>query len=58
MEHQSYEELALMTKKLSDEIDELKTQLEYESKKHKQWKSLAMTFHDTLWELVEKYVMT
>lgn len=58
MEHQSYEELAQMTKQLLDEVNNLKSQLAYETKKHEQWKSLAMTFHDTLWELVEKYVMT
>lgn len=58
MENQSYEELEKTTKELLDEIDDLKSKLEYESKKHKQWKSLAMTFHDTLWELVEKYVLT
>ena len=50
-------ELALTTEQLLQEITDLKNQLEYETKKHKQWKDLAMTFHDTLWSLVEEYVM-
>lgn len=57
MEQQNAEELSYTNEQLLDEITSLKNQLEYESKKHKQWKSLAMTFHDTLWTLVEEYVM-
>lgn len=57
MEHSNPEEVTLTTEQLLKEINDLKNQLEYESKKHKQWKSLAMTFHDTLWTLVEEYVM-
>ncbi|MBR3644911.1 MAG: hypothetical protein IKN54_00680 [Lachnospiraceae bacterium] len=50
-------ELSITTDKLLHEITTLKTQLEYETKKHKQWKELAMTFHDSLWSLVEEYVL-
>lgn len=57
MEEKDKDELTQSTEQLLKEIEDLKNQLEYESKKHKQWKSLAMTFHDTLWELMEKYVM-
>lgn len=57
MEQNDSYEFTQTTEKLLQEITELKNQLEYESKKHKQWKSLAMTFHDTLWTLVEEYVM-
>lgn len=57
MEQNNSEELVHTTDELLQEITELKSQLEYESKKHKQWKSLAMTFHDTLWSLIEEYVM-
>lgn len=57
MDQNESEELTQTTEQLLQEISDLKNQLEYESKKHKQWKSLAMTFHDTLWTLVEEYVM-
>lgn len=50
-------ELSLTTDQLLNEIASLKSQLEYEKKKHKQWKELAMTFHDSLWTLVDEYVI-
>ena len=38
------------TEQLLNEITMLKKQLEYETGRHKHWKSLAMIFHDSLWE--------
>lgn len=43
--------------KLQNENQRLREELSYESKKHKQWKSLAMCFHDSLWKLIDKYIM-
>lgn len=40
------------TDKLLREITDLKKQLEHERERHKHWKSLAMVFHDSLWEAV------
>lgn len=37
------------TTKLLLEIEGLKKQLKYETQQHKHWKSLAMIFHDALW---------
>lgn len=48
--HHTMDELLL-------EITNLKTQLEYERNKHRQWKSLATSFHDTIWELIEKFAI-
>ena len=45
------------TEDLLLEIQQLKKQLEYESQKHKQWKALAMVFHDSVWDMVNKYVL-
>ena len=45
------------TEDLLLEIQQLKKQLEYESQKHKQWKALAMVLHDSLWDMVNKYVL-
>lgn len=45
------------TEELLREIEELKVQLAFESQKHKQWKELAMVFHDSVWEMVNKYVL-
>jgi cell shape-determining protein MreC len=36
---------------------QLKAQLAHEKKKHSQWKSLAMLFHDTIWKLMNQYVL-
>lgn len=35
------------------EIGSLKEQLEEERKKHEHWQSLAMIFHDALWEQIK-----
>jgi|GEM_PF-5191197 len=43
---------------LEDEISSLKEKLEYEHSKHIEWKNLATMFHDTLWKMIDKYVMT
>ena len=45
------------TEDLLLEIQQLKEQLEYESQKHKQWKELAIVFHDSLWDMVNRYVL-
>lgn len=42
---------------LEEEITSLKQQLDFEHSKHKEWKSLASMFHDTLWKMIDKYVM-
>lgn len=45
------------TEELLLEIQELKEQLAYETQKHKQWKELAIVFHDSLWDMVNQYVL-
>lgn len=45
------------TEELLLEIKQLKEQLDYESRKHKQWKELAIVFHDSLWDMVNQYVL-
>ena len=44
--------------KLRAENQKLKDELSNETKKHKQWKEIAMCFHDSLWKLIDEYVMT
>jgi len=44
--------------KLEAEVQKLKDELTYQSQKHEQWKKLAMCFHDSLWQLIDKYIMT
>lgn len=43
--------------KLRAENEKLKKELSYQSRKHAQWKSLAMCFHDSLWKLIDEYVL-
>lgn len=35
----------------------LRKKLEYESTKHRDWKKLAMSFHDTLWKMIDHYMI-
>ncbi len=46
------ENSAYTTEQLLSEITSLKKQLEHEIERHKHWKSLAMIFHDSLWEVL------
>ena len=46
----------LLLKETEDLLLEIQ-QLKNESQKHKQWKALAMVFHDSLWDMVNKYVL-
>ncbi|MBE5921345.1 MAG: hypothetical protein E7269_01120 [Lachnospiraceae bacterium] len=39
------------------ECKEMQTQLAYQTEKHKSWKTLAMSFHDAVWELMDRYVL-
>ncbi len=44
-------------KTLETENAILRKKLEYESAKHKDWKKLAMSFHDTLWKMIDHYMI-
>jgi hypothetical protein len=41
--------LPLEMNELLVEIERLRQQLNYETQQHKHWESLAMIFHDALW---------
>ncbi|MGN0383933.1 MAG: hypothetical protein ACI4DS_06655 [Eubacterium sp.] len=49
--------LLIQIKDLQSENAVLKEQLDYQTKKHEQWKGLATIFHDTLWKMIDQYVM-
>lgn len=38
------------TEVLTEEINSLRKQLNYEKQQHKHWEELAMIFHDALWK--------
>lgn len=53
------ESIDLLHKQLDEALKEnkqLKEQLDYQIKKHNQWKMLAMTFHDSLWKMIDTYM--
>lgn len=38
-------------------LKETSEKLAYQTEKHHSWKSLAMSFHDAVWELMDRYVL-
>lgn len=42
---------------LKSENNELREKLEFEEGKHKQWKEHATMFHDTLWRMIDHYII-
>lgn len=49
-------EMQTTIQKLQAENARLQEELSYQKRKHEQWKSLAMIFHDSLWKMVDKYI--
>ena len=46
--------LELENKMLRFQLGKMQKELKYQQERHKTWKSLAILFHDALWELKEK----